>query len=102
LFQSLQKFKVKHEDVVAVSTDSAAYMTLMVKLLQQLVNPLIVHIQCWEHKLDKVSKIFSEKLKRLNECVVNTKKLFKNTRKRRSQYIKYLKDKYSFYKKEDC
>lgn len=86
---------------MAVASDSAAYMNLCVKLLQQLVNPNIVHIQCWAHKMDKVGKVFQDKLHRLNECVSNTKRLFKNTRKRKHNYIKFLKDKYSFTKAKE-
>jgi len=62
----------------------------------------MVHLQCWAHKLDKVAKVFSEKLSKLNECVKNTKKLFKNARKRKNEYVKFLKDKYAFSKAKEA
>lgn len=98
--QALNKFDVAFENVVAVSSDSAPYMNLCARLLKELVNPSLEHIQCWDHKLDKVSKMFSTKLRRLNECVKKTKKLFKNTRKRRNVYMKFLRDRYHFTKKK--
>ncbi|KAK3929769.1 ATP-dependent helicase ULS1 [Frankliniella fusca] len=94
--ETLQYYGIMFNNVSAVATDSAAYMTLCIKLLRELVNPDLIHVQCWVHKLDKVAKVFSDKLTRLNQCVSNTKKLFKNTRKRKHRYIKFLSDKYSF------
>ncbi|KAK3926560.1 CGG triplet repeat-binding protein 1, partial [Frankliniella fusca] len=96
IIKALNKFDVLYENVVGVSSDSAAYMNKCVKLLKELTNPNLIHIQCWDHKLDKVSKVFSKRLPRINECVKNCKKLFKNTRKRRHNYKKFLKDKYKF------
>lgn len=46
--------------------------------------------------------MFSNKLVRLNECVAKTKKLFKNTRKRKHNYLKYLKDTYSYTKAKEA
>lgn len=89
-------FNVAHGNVYGLMSDSAAYMTLCARLLRELGLTNMVHLQCWAHKLDKVAKVFSDKLVRLNECVAKTKKLFKNTRKRKHRYLKFLKDKYSF------
>jgi len=95
----LNSFDVNFEDVVR-TTDSAAYMNLCVRLLKELVNANTVHIQCWAHKLDKISQIFHNKLPRLNECVSKAKKLFKNTRKRKNKYLKFLRDKYNSFSKQ--
>lgn len=96
-FQTLHDFDVDHANVVAVDSDSAPYMNLAVRILRGLLNnPSLAHVQCWAHKLDKGVKVFVDKLYRINECVSNTKKLFKNTRKRRHNYIKLLKERYQF------
>lgn len=87
---------------VGTTTDSAVYMNLCIRILKELVNPNMVHIQCWAHKLDKVSQIFHNKLPLLNECVSKPKKLFKNTRKKKNWYLKFLRDKYSFSKKKEA
>ncbi|XP_026290182.2 uncharacterized protein LOC113214890 [Frankliniella occidentalis] len=101
IIQTLLQFDLAHENCAAVVSDGAAYMTLCAKLLKELVNPNLVHIQCWAHKTDKVVKVFSDKLQMLHECVMNTKQLFKNTRKRKHRYIQYLKDTYSFSKAKE-
>lgn len=93
-YQMLNKFEVLYDNVVAVDSDSAPYMNKCVRLLKQLVNPKLVHIQCWDHKLDKVTAVFHTTFTRLNECVSKTKKLFKNTRKRKHNYLRLLKKKY--------
>lgn len=100
ILQTLNSFDVNFKNVVGITTDSAAYMNLCIRLLKELVNPNMIHIQCWAHKLDKVSQIFYNKLLRLNECVSKVKKLFKNTRKRKNRYLKFLTDKYSFSKQK--
>lgn len=100
-FQTLTEFNIAHDNVVALVSDSAAYMNLCARLLRELGLTNMIHIQCWAHKLDKIAKVFSDKLSRLNECVANTKKLFKNTRKRKYKYLEYLKDTYSFSKAKE-
>lgn len=84
--------------MVALVSDSTAYMNLCARLLHELGLTNMIQIQCWTHKLDKIAKVFSDKLLRLNEYVANTNKLFKNTRKRKHKYLQYLKDTYSFSK----
>ena len=91
--QVLLEFDVLHENVVALVSDSAAYMTACVNLLKSLGLSNLIHVQCWAHKLDKVVKVFADKFNRLNNCVIKAKKFFKNTRKRKHRYQKYLKDK---------
>lgn len=91
-----QEFNLKHENVVALVSDSAQYMNVCFRLLQEIAMPDLIHIQCHAHKLDKIAKVFSDKLNRLNECVAKTKKLFQNTRKRNHNYLKHLRDTYSF------
>ncbi|KAK3918165.1 CGG triplet repeat-binding protein 1 [Frankliniella fusca] len=101
LLQVMFECDVLHENVVALVSDSAAYMTLCVNLLKSLGLPNLIHVQCWAHKLDKIVKVFSDQLENITECVSKTKKLFKNTRKRKHRYQKYLKDKYSFSGKKE-
>ncbi|KAE8739559.1 hypothetical protein FOCC_FOCC014942 [Frankliniella occidentalis] len=61
--QTIQHFEVAHQDVVAIGSDSAAYMNLCIRLLKTLLdNPSLIHLQCWAHKLDKIVKIFPEQL----------------------------------------
>lgn len=67
--QALNKYDVNYENVIAISTDSAPYMNLCERLLKELVNSSLGHIQCWDHKLGKICKIYNNKLTRLNECV---------------------------------
>lgn len=45
--------------------------------------------------------MFSDELLRITTCVSKAKKFFKNTRKRKHRYQKYLKDKYSFSGKKE-
>jgi len=87
--------------VVALVSDSASYMTLCVRLLRSLGLSKLLHIQCWAHKLDKVVKVFSDNLEALNTCVSQTRLFFKNTRKRKHRYQKYLKEKYLFNGKKE-
>ncbi|XP_034232068.1 uncharacterized protein LOC117640011 [Thrips palmi] len=102
IIQTLQHYLIAHENVVALISDGASYMTLCAKLIKELVNPDLIHIQCWAHKMDKVVKVFSDKLQHLHEFVMNTKQLFKNTRKRKHKYKQYLRDKYSFSRLKDA
>lgn len=50
IIQTLNFFDVNFEDVAGITTDSVPYMSLCVRLLKDLVNSNIVHIQCWAHK----------------------------------------------------
>lgn len=96
----MNKYDVQYGNVLGISVDSAPYMNKCIRLLKTLVNPDLIHIQCWDHKLDKITQIFSTKFQRLNECISKCKKLFKNTRKRKHNYFKFLESKYKESKKK--
>ncbi|XP_051158468.1 uncharacterized protein LOC127279866 [Leptopilina boulardi] len=45
IIQALNKYDVNFENVIAISTDSAPYMNLCVRLLKELLNTSFEHIQ---------------------------------------------------------
>jgi len=90
----LSKYKVEYFRVKGIASDSAPYMTLCVTTLRGIIGEHLLHFQCWTHKLDKVEKIPMETLPRLNEFIKKTKKVFKNSRKRRNRYRAFLEGKY--------
>lgn len=88
------KFEIKYDNVAGLSCDSAHYMTACAKNLKAIINSELLHVQCWSHKIDKLNKICPDKFPRLNEFISKTKKVFKNTRKRKYKYTEFLQDKY--------
>lgn len=83
-----------------IASDSAPYMTSCINTLKGIIGPDLLPIQCWSHKLDKITKIAPEKFTRLNEFISKFKKLFKNTRKRKHKYMEHLTKKYGENKKK--
>lgn len=98
--QVLTKFEIQFERVKGFASDSAAYMNACVPALQGIINEFSVHVQCWSHKLDKLERIPPTILKRLNEFIMKTKEVYKNTRKRRHKYAEFLEKKYEVSKEK--
>lgn len=94
LVKMLTKFDINYSNVIGIATDSARYMGVCIKTMQGLVSESLLHIQCWAHKLDNIAKLFPKYLNKLNYCISNTKKAFRNTRKRKHKYLSYLQSKY--------
>lgn len=95
----IMKYEIQYNNIVGISSDSARYMTKCVRTLKGLISDDLVHVQCWAHKLDIISKFVPRYLTHLNECVSMTKKAFQNTRKRKHRYLKFLEEKYRY---ADC
>ena len=91
----IMKLEISLTNVSCIVTDSAAYMKKCVDSLKVLFGESLVYIQCWAHKLNLVSNIFQIDLKELNECILQVKSAFLNTRKRKHEYLAFLQQKYS-------
>lgn len=94
ILSTVTENEIKYEDIVAVVSDSARYMTKCMESLAVIFCEHMVHIQCWAHKLNIVASLWSTALPELNVCVQNAKHAFLNTRKRKHRYISFLKEKY--------
>lgn len=88
------KYEVKYDDIVCIVSDSARYMTKCINSMKVLLSEDLLHVQCWDHKLSLVQSLFPQALPELNECVSKTKHLFQNTRKRKHNYLAFLRAKY--------
>ena len=86
----VNKLEISLTNVSCIVTDSAACMKKCVDSLKFLFGESLVHIQCWAHKLNLVSNIFQIDLKELNECILQVKSAFLNTRKRKHAYFAFL------------
>ncbi|KAJ8894447.1 hypothetical protein PR048_007101 [Dryococelus australis] len=65
--------EIKYEDIVAVISDSASYITKCGDSVKILFSGDIVHILCWAHKLNIVTSLWSSSLSELKTCVQNVK-----------------------------
>lgn len=100
ILDTLNSYEIERERVVAVVTDSARYMTKCVTTLQGLIEELS-HVQCWAHKVNLIGCVFENELDELNMSIVKTKNAFLNTRKRKSNYVAFLREKYENTEKEN-
>lgn len=91
----VQKLGIHYGNIVSITSDSARYMGKCITAIRILVSEDLVHTQCWAHKLNLVGNIWSMELSELNNCVVQTKHLFMNTRKRKHAYLQFLIEKYT-------
>lgn len=89
----VQKLDIQYGNIVSITSDSARYMGKCMNAIRILVSEELVHTQCWAHKLNLVGNVWAVKLTDLNNCVVQTKHLFLNTRKRKHAYIQFLTEK---------
>lgn len=89
----LTKYAIHFDNVIALCTDSARYMTLCAETLKVPI-PDFIHVQCWAYKLNLVASIWSSELSQLNKCVAHAKMAYLNTRKRKHRYLSFLKSKY--------
>lgn len=94
IVEVINKLEIPFQQITSVVTDSARYMTKCVDSLKVLFGDSLIHVQCWAHKMNLVSSIFQVELKELNNCVLNVKNAFLNTRKRKHLYQAFLKEKY--------
>ncbi|KAJ8893981.1 hypothetical protein PR048_006582 [Dryococelus australis] len=74
---------------------SARYTGKCISAVRILLLDELGHTQCWAHKLNLVGNVWAVKLTDLNNCVVQTKHLFLNTRKRKHEYNQFLTEKYN-------
>ncbi|KAJ8898365.1 hypothetical protein PR048_003725 [Dryococelus australis] len=81
-----QKLGIHYENIVSVTSDSARYMGKCISAIRTLVSEA--------HKPNLVGNILAVELSDLNNCVIQTKHLFMNTRKRKHSYIQFLAEKY--------
>ncbi|XP_052124170.1 uncharacterized protein LOC127749561 [Frankliniella occidentalis] len=89
----LNKLEKTIQDVVAVVSDSARYMTKCARILKGL-NSDLQHVQCWPHKLHNAANTFQKTLPELNAAVTKVKKVFLHARKRSNEYLLFLQEKY--------
>lgn len=94
IVDTLSKYEVEYHNVLGIVTDSARYMTLCSSTLKGLVGDNLAHVQCWAHKVNLVGQIWQCSLDELNTTVAKTKAAFLNTRKRKHQYLDFLREKY--------
>ncbi|KAJ8888882.1 hypothetical protein PR048_008376 [Dryococelus australis] len=64
-------------------------MTTCANTLKTIFSEEMVHIQCWAHKLNIVSSLWSSTL-----CIQYTKHSSLNARKRKHKFVTFLKQKY--------
>jgi hypothetical protein len=59
IVDTTKRYNIDFENIIAVATDSARYMTRCVTTLQGLIEGLN-HVQCWAHKINLVGAIWQE------------------------------------------
>lgn len=62
-------------------------------VLKILLGDNILHYQCWAHKVNLVGDVFLKEFKELNSIVPKTKSAFLHSRKMKSAYLNFLKEK---------
>ncbi|XP_063218962.1 uncharacterized protein LOC134529127 isoform X3 [Bacillus rossius redtenbacheri] len=90
--ECVNKYAISYKNIRGLVTDSACYMTKCVNSLQVLYGDHVLHIQCWAHKVALVGNVLSCELVEVNDVVVKVKSAFLNTRKRKHQYLQYLRE----------
>ncbi|KAK3931261.1 CGG triplet repeat-binding protein 1 [Frankliniella fusca] len=93
ILECLMKMEKNINDVVAVVSDSAWCMCKCVRILKGL-NPSLLHVQCWPHKLHNAANTFQKTLPELNKAVMKVKKVFLHARKRSNEYLIFLQEKF--------
>lgn len=94
IIDTLKEYNVSYENVIALVSDSAPYMTACFNALKILIGDHIIHLQCWAHKMNLVGDVFMKELKELNFTVSKVKIAFLHSRKMKAAYLSFLEQSY--------
>ncbi|XP_063216748.1 uncharacterized protein LOC134542793 [Bacillus rossius redtenbacheri] len=94
ILDSLNKYNISYDSVLALVSDSARYMGKCFDTLTNLMSDNVVVIQCWAHKLNLILNVLGKHLPELQNATSKIKSAFLNTRKRKHLFRQFLDDKY--------
>lgn len=93
IIDTLKEYDIQYNNVWGLVSDSARYMEACFKLLKTLIGEQIFHYKCWAHKVNLVGDVFLSEFRELNSLVSKLKTAFLHSRKMKSAYILFLKEK---------
>lgn len=94
ILDTLKKFDVSFDNVLALASDSARYMVKCFDTLKNIMADHVVVVQCWAHKLNLIMNVLGKQLPELQNATSKVKLAFLNTRKRKHLYKQFLDEKY--------
>lgn len=90
---TLNRYEIDFNNVIAAVSDSARYMVKCFATLEGLIGEL-KQVQCWAHKVNLVGDVWQDQLDDVNTAVIKVKHAFLNARKRKSEYLAFLAERY--------